>query len=222
MTPIRVLLVDDHTLVRQGLAALLHAWPSIEVAGQASNGIEAIELTDSLHPDVVLMDLQMPVLNGVEATRRILQKHPRTKVIVLTTFSNDEYIFDAIRAGAQGYELKDVAPEQLLEDICRAHAGESLLNPVVAARVMDRLRHPDLLAAPPGEGLTERERQVLSLMAKGFRNKEIARKLFISEKTVKIHVANVLNKLSASNRTEAVVIAMQRGIVSQDAGRPGA
>ncbi len=231
---IKVILADDHPVVRHGLAAIVDAEDDIEVVGQAEDGQQVISLVHSLKPDVVLMDLQMPVLDGVEATRRIRAETPGTKVIILTTFADDDYIYDGISAGARGYLLKDAPPDQLIEAIRAAHRGESLLDPEVAARILDRFSsmvgQSNSSQAPQPEKtekeqapsvaenspkLTPRELEVLELMAKGYRNKDIAEALVIAERTVKIHVGNVLNKLNTSNRTEAVAVAMQLGLLTR-------
>lgn len=227
---IKVILADDHPVVRRGLAAIVDAEDDIQVVGEAENGEIALELVHTLKPDVVLMDLQMPVLDGVAATKRIRAESPATKVIILTTFKDDDFIYAGIAAGARGYLLKDAPPNRLIEAIRAAHRGESLLNPEVAARVLDRLSSMMTPTAPPpakieaverpqGERiplkLTPREIEVLKLMVTGCRNKEIAEALVIAERTVKIHVGNILGKLNAGNRTEAVALAMKLGLVDQ-------
>ncbi|MCG3208907.1 MAG: Transcriptional regulatory protein LiaR [Anaerolineae bacterium] len=226
---IKVVLADDHPVVRRGLAAIVNVEDDIAVVGEAENGAEALELVHTLQPDVVLMDLQMPVLDGVAATQRIRAEAPQTKVIILTTFKDDDYIYAGIAAGARGYLLKDAPPTRLVEAIRAAHRGESLLNPEVAARLLERFSSllsppapapveadpPDIPAVkvrPPK--LTPRELDVLGLMARGLRNKEIADDLVIAERTVKIHVGNILGKLNATNRTEAVAVALKMGLVS--------
>lgn len=228
---IKVILADDHPVVRRGLAAIVDAEDDIQVVGEADNGETALELVHRLKPDVVLMDLQMPVLDGVAATKRIRAEAPATQVIILTTFKDDEFIYAGIDAGARGYLLKDAPPDQLVEAIRAAHRGESLLNPEVAARVLDRLSKmitPTQAQRPPTEPvfddrpvlkmpapkLTPREVDVLKLLARGLRNKEIADELFIAERTVKIHVGNILGKLQATNRTEAVAIALNMGLLT--------
>jgi DNA-binding NarL/FixJ family response regulator len=225
---IKVILADDHPVVRRGLAAIVDAEDDIQVVGEADNGETALGLVHTLKPDVVLMDLQMPLMDGVAATKRIRIESPDTKVIILTTFKDDDYIYAGIAAGARGYLLKDAPPNRLVEAIRAAHRGESLLNPEVAAKVLDRLsrmmtptdvpdadviERPAVKVKPPK--LTPREVDVLKLMALGYRNKEIADELIIAERTVKIHVGNILGKLSAGNRTEAVAVAMKLGLVDQ-------
>lgn len=220
---IRVILADDHPVVRRGLAAIVDVEDDIEVVGEAENGEEAVALTRSLKPDVVLMDLQMPVVDGVEATRRIRAKAPTTQVIILTTFADDDYIYDGIAAGARGYLLKDAPPDQLVEAIRLVDRGESLLDPEVAARILDRFSsmigqfppsgpvHEPVAADMPK--FTPRELEVLQLMGQGARNKEIAERLVIAERTVKIHVGNILSKLNVDNRTEAVAVALKSGLL---------
>jgi len=227
---IRVILADDHPVVRRGLAAIVDVEDDITVVGEAENGEEAVALAHTLKPDVVLMDLQMPVLDGVNAIKRIRAEAPTTQIIILTTFAEEDYIYDGIAAGARGYLLKDAPPDQLVEAIRAAHRGESLLDPEVAARILDRfssmISQSDSLletASRPNKSidsvwskLTPREMEVMQLMGQGARNKEIAEQLVITERTVKIHVGNILNKLSAGNRTEAVAIAMKRGLLSNE------
>jgi len=222
--PIRVILADDHPVVRHGLAAIVDVEDDIEVVGQAEDGREALILVHSLKPDVVLMDLQMPVMDGVEAIKHIRAKAPQVQVIILTTFADDDYIYEGIAAGARGYLLKDAPPDQLIEAIRAACRGESLLDPEVAARILDRFSSligrdsPAQSAqtnAPPRIQikLTPRELDVLRLMVQGDRNKEIAQTLVIAERTVKIHVGNILGKLNVTNRTEAVALAIQLGLL---------
>ncbi len=212
METIKILIVDDHTVVRDGLAVMLGRREDFAVVGEAKNGLEAVDRARELQPDVILMDLRMPELDGVEAMRRIRAEDSVVKFIVLTTFDTDEYIFDAIEAGAKGYLLKDASREDLFEAVRAVHRGESLIQPGVAARVLDRfaqLSHQ----APAPDALSEREAGVLRLMAQGTANKEIAASLSISESTVKTHVANIFQKLEVTNRTEAVTKAMARGII---------
>ncbi len=210
--PIRVLIADDHTVVRDGLAAVLARRPDITVVGEAGNGIEAVEKAEQLHPDVILMDLRMPEMDGAEAMRRIREHDPNVKFLVLTTFDNDEYIFEAIQAGAKGYLLKDASREDLFRAVLAVYRGESLIQPAVASRVLDRFVELSQRTAP-GETLSDREIEVLRLMARGAANKEIAAELVISESTVKTHIANIFQKLDVNDRTEAVTTALQRGII---------
>jgi len=221
---IRVILADDHPVVRRGLAAIVDIEDDIEVVGEAENGEEAVALVHRLQPDVVLMDLQMPVLDGVAAIKRIRAEAPQVNVIVLTTFADDDYIYQGVAAGARGYLLKDAPPDQLVEAIRAAHRGESLLDPEVAARILDRFTRLIDQATPPisqakdeplpfNAQLTPRELEVLTLMTQGARNKDIAQKLVIAERTAKIHVGNILTKLNVSNRTEAVALAIKLGLI---------
>ncbi len=215
MEQIKVLIVDDHTVVRDGLAAMLKRQDDITVIGQAANGLQAVEKAKSLKPAVILMDLRMPELDGVEAMRRIRADDPDIKFLVLTTYDTDEYIFHAIEAGAKGYLLKDTSRDELFREIRAIHRGESLVQPGVAARLLDRFAQ---LSGQAGQstgvdGLSEREVEVLQLMARGAANKEIAADLCISESTVKTHVANIFQKLGVNGRTEAVTQALQKGII---------
>ena len=212
METIRILVVDDHTVVRDGLTAMLGRQRDFSVAGEAKNGLEAVEAARSLKPDIILMDLRMPELNGVEAMRRIRSEDSGVHFIVLTTFDTDEYIFDAIEAGAKGYLMKDASREELFRAIRTVHRGESLIEPGVASKVLDRLaelsRH-----STPAHLLSEREVQVLQLIADGAGNKVIAQDLSISESTVKTHVANIFQKLDVRGRTDAVTKAIRAGII---------
>ncbi len=211
--PITVLVVDDHTVVRRGLVALLNTEPGIQVVGEAANGAEAVERADALQPQVVLMDLVMPEMDGVEATRRILSRHPDSQVLVLTSFGSDAKLFPAVRAGAVGYLLKDTSPEELVKAIRRTAAGESPLNPSVARRLLRELAHEER-AAPQGEPLSARETEVLRELARGLANEEIGARLFISEATVRTHVSSILAKLGVSNRTQAALYALRAGIAA--------
>lgn len=223
--PIRVILADDHPVVRRGLAAIVGVEDDIEVVGEAENGQEAINLTHSLKPDVVLMDLKMPVLDGVEAIKQIHTQAPEIQLVILTTFADDDHIYDGIAAGARGYLLKDAPPDQLVEAIRAAYRGESLLDPEVAARILDRFSSMMPPPPPPAKettiqsddlpDLTPREMEVLTLMSQGARNKEIAETLVIAERTVKIHVGNILGKFNATNRTEVVAMALKMGILPE-------
>ena len=208
---IKVLIVDDHPVVREGLAAMLARAPDIEVVGEARDGQEAIEQAGALQPDVVLMDLQMPRVDGVEAIKQIRARQPRVQTIVLTTYGDDESIFRGLEAGARGYLLKDAPREELFRAVRTVARGESLLQPAVATRLLDRFsRRP----APAQETLTERELDVLRLLARGSANKEIGAALHISESTVKTHVDNIFQKLDVSDRTEAVTAALRRGLLT--------
>ena len=211
---IRVLIADDHPIVREGFGSIVDAEADIEVVAQAANGIEALERAAETNPDVALMDLRMPQMGGAEAIRRFRQANPDLRAIVLTTYDDDEAIYEAIRAGARGYLLKDVRPRDLVRAIRRVHAGGSLLQPVVVERLLDRLgpEEPED-ETPPIEALTPRELEVLQIMARGARNRDIAQELVISERTVKIHVANVIAKLGVTNRTAAVVRAIDLDLI---------
>ena len=212
---IRVLIADDHPIVREGFGAIVNAEADIKVVAQASNGVEALERAAEANPDVALMDLRMPNMGGAEAIRRLRQANPNLRAIVLTTYDDDEAIYEAIRAGARGYLLKDVRPKDLVRAIRRVHAGGSLLQPVVVERLLDRLGPEDADdEAEPVEALTPRELEVLQIMARGARNRDIAQELVISERTVKIHVANIIAKLAVTNRTAAVVRAIDLNLIS--------
>ena len=210
---ITLLVVDDHLLVRQGILAFLDVQPDLVVLGEADSGEEAVCKAAELAPDVVLMDLIMPGIGGVEATRRVKQANPRTQIIVLTSYHEDKYIFPALRAGALSYVLKDVGPDELAETIRKAARGESILHPRIAARVVQEIQGVKREARDPTTDLSERELEVLRLIAAGRTNTEIAQELVISEKTVKGHVSNILSKLHMLDRTQAAVFAWQQGIV---------
>ncbi len=213
---VRVLIVDDQTVVREGLAAILGTDPEIEVVGLAGNGRQALELVPEAQPDVVLMDLKMPVLNGVQATRRLRQQYPRVRVLVLTTYAADEWVLDAIAAGAAGYLLKDSRRAELLDAIKGTAQGRAYLDPSIAGRVMERAashHSPPAPASPPAEPLTEREQQILALLARGYSNPEIAQRLHLARGTVRNYVSTILQKLGASDRTEAAVLALRQGLV---------
>lgn len=217
MTPIRVLLVDDQPLFREGVHTLLSLQPDLEVVGEAGNGEEALRLAARLRPDVVLMDLQMPVLDGVEATRRLRLTQPDCRVIALTTFDDDEYVFEGLRAGAIGYLLKDTPSVKLLEAIRAAARGESFLQPSIAAKVVAEFsRLADQAPTRPqplAEPLSERENDILRLVVTGASNKEIAAVLVITEGTVKNHLTNILAKLGVRDRTQAALKAKELGLV---------
>jgi DNA-binding NarL/FixJ family response regulator len=219
MNDIRVLIVDDQTLMRQGLQTLLEMQDGIRVIGQAGDGVDALAQADALKPDVVLMDVRMPRLDGVEATRQIRARLPATQVIILTTFDDDEYVFEGLRAGAMGYLLKDVSAETIADAIRRVARGEALIQPSIARKVVaefTRLGAPTNRApAQPSSpaALSEREVEILRLLAQGLSNREIADKLFITEGTVKNHVSNILAKLGVRDRTQAVLKAKENGWV---------
>jgi NarL family two-component system response regulator LiaR len=212
---ITVLVVDDHDIVRQGIRAFLEAQPDLRIVGEAASGEQAIRLTQEYIPDVVLMDLAMPGLNGVETTREVKRFSPRTQVVVLTSYHEDEYIFPALRAGALSYTLKDVRREELVEIIRKAAQGESVLHPRVATRVIQEVRDAKQSIPPAFADLTERELEVLHLIAEGYSNAVIAEKLVLSEKTVKGHVGNILSKLHIADRTQAAVFAWQQGFMKR-------
>ncbi|HEX9048725.1 MAG TPA: response regulator transcription factor [Verrucomicrobiae bacterium] len=216
MKPIRVLLVDDQALFREGLRTLLSLQPDLEVVGEAANGEEALRCVGTLSPRVALMDLRMPVLDGVEATRRIRAAHPFCQVLVLTTFEDDEEVFEALRAGAVGYLLKDASSEKLMEAIRAAARGESFLQPSVAAKVLaefNRLSAPRAANPKLVEALSQRECEVLRQLASGKSNKEIAGALHLTEGTVKNHMTNVMGKLGVLDRTQAALKARDLGLI---------
>ena len=217
---IRVLLCDDQALVRSGFRMILETREDLEVVGEAEDGVQALELAWRQLPDVVLMDVRMPRLDGVEATRRLVAAGSEARVLILTTFDLDEYVFEALRAGASGFLLKDVQPAQLVDAIRVVAHGEALLAPTVTRRLLDRFARslPGAPEPPAPElaELTDREREVLALLAEGLSNAELAERLFLSETTVKTHVSSILRKLGLRDRVQAVVLAYQAGLV-----RPG-
>jgi two-component system response regulator DegU len=214
MSDIRVLIAEDQTLMRQGLRTILDLNDGFMVVGEAENGQAAVERALALRPDVVLMDVQMPEMNGVEATGKITQALPATKVIILTTFDYDEYIFDGMKAGARGYMLKDIPATALLDNIRRIHVGESIVQPSVAARlIVEFSQRRSAPQQPSYEPLSERELEVLRLLADGANNKAIATQLVLAEGTVKNYVSSILDKLHAANRTHATRIAREQGLI---------
>ena len=215
MDKISVLIVDDHGLVRQGLRAYLGLLDDIEIIGEAENGIEAVQQVRTHQPDIVLMDLVMPELNGVEATRQTLAASPNTKVIVLTSFSEDELVYPAIEAGATGYLLKDVDPTDLHQAIVAVHDGEIQLHPDIMSKLVHMIADRRTASSESHARLTPRELEVLVLIAEGQSNREIATSLTISEKTVKTHVGHILNKLGLADRTQAAIYAHTHGLVSR-------
>jgi DNA-binding NarL/FixJ family response regulator len=208
---IRVLVVDDHAFVREGLRAFLDLQDGIEVVGEAADGEEGLAEVERLRPDVVLLDLVMPRLDGVAALRALRERLPATRAIVLTSFLDEDKLLPALRAGAVGYVLKSSPPAEVVRAVRAAHAGEAVLDPAAAARLIDALAHVE----EPLDRLTPREREVLVLLGRGFPNKQIARELRLSEKTVKTHVGHVLAKLGVTDRTQAAVIAVRAGLVAQ-------
>ncbi len=226
---IRLLIADDQEIIRRGLSIILGHQPDIQVVGLASDGDQALKLARQLHPDVVLMDIKMPRMNGIEATRQITQELPDTAVIILTTYDADDWVFDCIRAGAVGYLLKDATADDLAEAVRGATHGESQIDPGVARRVLSAFRRldapipqftsspstssPSINSQPTLERLTQREEEILALLTDGLSNKEIAARLTLSEGTVKNHVSHILSKLHANDRTQAVLTAIRQGLV---------
>ena len=211
--PIRILIADDHPVVRDGLAAILSTQADFEVVGEASSGQEVIGQVAKLEPHVVLLDLEMPELDGVETLELLRESHPEIRAIVFTAFDTDERILSAVQAGAQGYLLKGAPRDELFAAVRVVHGGGSLLQPVVASKLLRQVSHQPEQERPDIERLTPRELEVLKLLAQGLQNKEIAAELIISERTVKFHVSSIMGKLGAGNRTEAVSIAAQQGLV---------
>jgi NarL family two-component system response regulator LiaR len=208
--PTRVLIADDHQLVRQGLAALLAVKPGFEVVGQADNGVEAVRQAHSLNPDIILMDLQMPGKNGIEATHEIKSENPDARILIITSFAEDENVYLAIKAGALGYLLKDSTPQELMQAIDDVCHGRLSLHPNIAFKLIEELNKPTEKQKTV-DPLTEREVEVLKLVAKGHSNQDIAKKLVVSERTVGAHVSNILSKLHLANRTQAALYALRKG-----------
>lgn len=209
--PIRVMLVDDHAVVRSGLSAFLAAFDDLELVGEAADGSEAVALCSRVQPDVILMDLVMPRMDGATATRIIREKYPAVQIIALTSFKEDELVQNALMSGAIGYLLKNVGADDLAKAIRAAHAGRATLAPEAAEALIHTARTAGMPV--PGHDLTEREREVLALMVEGLNNTEISDKLIVSKSTVKFHVSNILSKLHVSSRTEAVALALQKNLV---------
>lgn len=209
---IRILVADDHPVLRDGLVAVLSTQPDFQVVGEAGSGLEAVRMFADLGPDVVLLDLEMPEIDGVEALKRMRGQDPDVRAIVFTAFDTDERILAAVQAGAQGYILKGAPRDQVFDAIRVVHAGNSLLQPVVTSKLLKRMSR-DSASPNASDSVTSRELEVLALLARGLQNKEIADSLGIAERTVKFHVGSILGKLNAGNRTEAVTAAVQRGLI---------
>jgi two-component system, NarL family, response regulator LiaR len=216
---IRVLIADDHVLVRKGLCVLLETESDIDVVGEAGNGQEALAQTELLHPDVILMDLMMPGMDGTEATREISARWPETRILVLTSFGGDDKVFPAIKAGALGYLLKDSGPEDVVRSIHEVYRGESSLHPSIARKVLRELNAPTG-RAKAADVLTERELEVLRLLASGLSNQEIAGKLVITDATTRAHVSNILGKLQVASRIQAALYALREGLAPLEGVRP--
>jgi NarL family two-component system response regulator LiaR len=208
---IRILIVDDHTVVRDGLNALLSAEPGMQVVGAAGDGEGAVRLERELAPDVILLDLVMPRMDGVQATRQIKRQNPQARILVLTSFGEDHQVFAAIKAGASGYMMKDTSSDELIQAIRDTYAGAPVMQPEIAQKLMREIQNQDDAGAP-GEVLTEREIEILQHLAQGKSNQQIADDLFLSERTVRTHITNILSKLGLSNRTQAVLYALREGI----------
>jgi NarL family two-component system response regulator LiaR len=211
--PIRILVADDHAIIRKGIKAVLELIPDMELVGEAENGLDAIRQDEALHPDVIVMDLVMPDIDGIEAIRKIKSSRPEARILVLTTFAGEELVFPAIKAGALGYHLKDSSLEALVEAIREVHRGESSLHPVIARKVLVEISSPSN-QPPTSEPLTPRELEVLRLLAQGCQNREIAEKLVISEATARTHVSNIIGKLHLASRTQAALYALKEGLAS--------
>jgi NarL family two-component system response regulator LiaR len=212
-TKIRIMIVDDHTVVRKGIRALLATEQDLEVIGEAVDGEEAVALYEKLNPDLLLLDLIMPKLNGIEVIKEIKGSHPEAKILVLTSFAADDQVFPAIKAGALGYLLKDTEPEDLIRSIREVYRGESSLSPTIARKVLNEVFHPAEKKLSP-DPLTKREIDVLQVLAKGKSNRDIAEELTISETTVRTHVSNILGKLHLASRTEAALYALKEGVAN--------
>jgi DNA-binding NarL/FixJ family response regulator len=222
--PVRIVVADDHDVVRSGFASLLDTQPDLTVVGTAPDGVEAVRVGRELQPDVILMDIRMPGINGIEATRQLTSHGShRPRILVLTTFDLDEYVYDALRAGASGFLLKDVTAEQLFDAVRVIAAGDALLAPAVTRRLISEFAHRPTATpqpAPALDELTPREKQVLQLVAEGLSNPEIAGRLVVTEETIKTHVSRILNKLGLRDRTQAVVTAYETGLVTPGSRQP--
>ena len=214
--PVRVLIADDHAIVRKGIRALLSEAGGFEVVAEVADGQQAVLRAEELHPDVILMDLLMPVMDGIEATRRITSHRPAARILVLTSFAADNKVFPAIKAGATGYLLKDSSPEDLVRAIRQVHRGEPSLHPAIARKLLHEIAHPPELQPAP-EALTAREMAVLRLIAEGLSNQEIADRIMVSEPTVRAHVSRILGKLHLASRTQAALYAVREGLTDADA-----
>jgi DNA-binding NarL/FixJ family response regulator len=212
MDPIHLLIADDHTLFRAGLHALLNLFPDIQVVGEASTGEETIAKADSLQPDIILMDIQMPGVNGIEATRRIVRTSPNIGIIVVTMFEDNESVFSAMRAGARGYILKEAGEEEVLRAIRSVANGEAIFGPAIAKRLVHFFSKPEMASDPVFPELTEREREILGLIAQGETNAEIAHGLVLSPHTVRNHISNIFSKLQVADRAEAIIRAREAGL----------
>jgi NarL family two-component system response regulator LiaR len=212
---IRVLVVDDHAIIRKGMRAVLDLIPDIEMVGEAENGKQAVQMDKELRPDVILMDLMMPEMDGIACTRAIKSQRPEARILVLTNFAGEEMIFPAIKSGAMGYHLKDSSPEALVDAIRQVYNGESSLHPLIAKKVLDEF-HIQSENQLVNEPLTQRELEVLKLLAQGQENREIAEHLVVSEATVRTHVSNILGKLHLASRTQAALYALREGLASLD------
>jgi NarL family two-component system response regulator LiaR len=211
---IRVLVVDDHAIIRKGVRAVLDLVPDIELAGEAENGVQAIKLEQELTPDVILMDLMMPEMNGIDCIKQIKAQRASARILVLTNFAGEDMIFPAIKAGAMGYHLKDSSPETLIDAIRQVNHGVASLHPSIAKKVLDEFHHTDDRRDLLDEPLTPRELEVLRMIAQGYENKDIAEQLVISEATVRTHVSNILGKLHLASRTQAALYALREGLAS--------
>ena len=214
MDKIKVLLAEDHVIVREGTREFVQREPDMEVVGEAGDGEEAVKLATKLKPDVVVMDIAMPKLNGIEATKKIKALHPSIAILILTAYDYDQYIFALLEAGAAGYLLKGVQIREVIDAIRAVYAGESVLHPVVARRVIDRMVSPAHSKTEATELLSQREMEVLKLAATGVSNKEIARQLFLSPRTVQVHLGNIFSKLGVASRTEAILYGLKRGLLT--------
>jgi len=212
---IRILIVDDHAIVREGQRALIDTEPGIELVGEAADGVQAVEMARSLQPDVILLDLLMPRKGGIEAAREIKEENPTARILVLTSFADDQKVYAAIKAGALGYLLKDASPQELLAAIREVYRGEPSMSPLIAQKLMRELVRSSS-QPPTEETLTEREVEILTLVAQGLPNQEIAEALVISERTVRTHVSNILSKLHLANRTQAALYALREGLAHLD------